>query len=72
MGFYDFMIENYINDETPLGDLARDMQRDEQMPEDKNTDVKIKKYLNNRIKDYEVKKIFRKAFELYLEYKKRE
>ena len=28
MTFYTFMIRNYENDNTPAGDLARDMKRD--------------------------------------------
>ena len=32
ISFYKFMIENYIKDDSPMGDLARDMKSDRDFP----------------------------------------
>lgn len=69
MSFYEFMIENYINDETPLGDLARDMRDDKEMPENKNNDERIFQYLDFKIRDTIVEEIFEEAKKEYKKYK---
>lgn len=66
MNFYEFMIKNYIDNETPLGDLARDMRDDKEIP--KNDDVETVRYLDNKITDYVVEETFKEALHLYIEY----
>ena len=67
MSFYEFMIENYINNETPLGDFARDMRDDKKIPHNNNEE--ILRYLNNKITDDFVLQTLEEAEILFRIYK---
>ena len=53
MTFYDYMMQNYLNTNSPSGDLANDMQTDfDNFPRNKLNSLKtwhtkIRKYLEN-------------------------
>lgn len=44
MTFYDFMIMHHLGDDSPAGDFAGDMQRDDRFPKDGKY-VKIRRHL---------------------------
>lgn len=46
MSFYDFLISNYSNAETPTGDLARDIENDPHFPRKADNWRDVKTYLD--------------------------
>ena len=43
--FFDFMTDNYIKEDSPAGDLARDINRDKSFPQDSMSRKEIIDYL---------------------------
>ena len=49
MSFYKFMMENYIKNDSPSGDLARDMKNDRDFPKASISYERIKDYLERNV-----------------------
>lgn len=65
VGFYDWMITNYIDDNSPIGDLAHDIKRDDDFP--RNGGLReMYEYMESR--DNTVLGVFVRAYANYLEY----
>lgn len=52
MNFYNWMMKNYKNAESPAGDLARDMYEDDHKENFKNSNPGKYKFWNNHIRAY--------------------
>ncbi len=64
-GFYGWCVQRYRRKDTPLGDLARDMEMDPNFPKDATTKEEILAYLNGRFACTGAVKTFEKAWKIY-------
>ena len=71
LGFKQYMISNHINEQTPKGDLARDLKMDKEFPR-----ISCKKegiiYLENRGACYNAIKTFKDSWKEYKGYRLKE
>lgn len=65
--FYQFLIDNYIVEDSPIGDLARDARADKWFPRKACGEDTIREYLEEKDAGYEVIEAFEEAFEAYKE-----
>lgn len=71
INFYEYIVENFIDINGPIGDLARDIKNDRNMIEDKNNDKEIFDHIYYYSHgDLEVEKTLKKAQKLYSDYKR--
>ncbi|EAH0190756.1 YozE family protein [Listeria monocytogenes] len=47
MTFYDFLITYYLSENSPLGDLAHDVQLDGNFPTESKSEDEIRDYFSN-------------------------
>ena len=64
-GFYGWCVQRYRRKDTPLGDLARDMELDPKFPKDATTKEEILAYLKGRYACTGAVKTLGKAWKLY-------
>ena len=70
INFYNFMIEKFIDDDNVLGDLAKDMKDDKDMPENKNNDKLILNHIYWQAhSDLYVNRAIKNALKSYSNYK---
>ncbi len=65
MNFKKWVINKYLLENSPEGDLARDMQSDEKLTR-LNDDKSIFAYLDNEITYYEAVMVYEKLKKLYV------
>lgn len=70
MSFYRYTIKKYLNENSPKGDLARDMKEDKNFPINSPQKFQgwkkvIKKYLENQGACYEFMVVFEEVWEEY-------
>lgn len=70
LNFYDYITENFIDHNNPIGDLARDMKDDKDMPENKNNDKLILDHIYWQAhSDIYVNRAIKNALKSYSNYK---
>lgn len=65
MTFYDFVI-GFIEDDTPLGQLAHNIMRDKNFPRYETSSIKLNSYFYSHYFDHEVLASAKRALSLYL------
>ena len=65
MTFYDFVI-GFIEDDTPLGQLAHNIMRDKNFPRYETSSIKLNSYFYSHYFDHEVLASATRALSLYL------
>lgn len=65
--FYPFLVDNYVKDDSPIGELTRAVMADKHFPKRSHNREFIRGYLEEA--DYEQEQIdgFEEAFDLYLD-----
>ncbi|MFD0942911.1 sterile alpha motif-like domain-containing protein [Savagea faecisuis] len=63
--FVQFMMENYLKDQSPIGDLARDIKCDATFPENADTEEAIQNYLEAEGACWQCIDAFLQAWEAY-------
>lgn len=65
ISFYRFMIDNYIKDDSPIGDLACEMKADEDFPKRSISYTTIYYYLIRKNASHECRDAFDEAWKEY-------
>lgn len=68
MTFYEFMLR-FEQEDSPMGDLAYDIKRDDQFPKRYKDIEKLRNHFRSRTRDRDVLKIVDKALASYKEVK---
>jgi hypothetical protein len=63
--FTEWLIKNYAEQETPIGDLARGVARDRTWPIDANTEQQFLSYLRRTVAPPGAIRAFRSAWKAY-------
>ena len=63
--FTEWLIKNYVEQETPIGDLARSVARDRTWPVDANTEQQFLSYLRRTVSPDSAIRAFRSAWKAY-------
>lgn len=65
ISFYDYMIDEYYDEDSEFGDLVSDMQFDEYFDESETDAEKLLQYFQSRTKNYYVMNVVEKSLEAY-------
>lgn len=65
--FYRFLIDSFIKDDGPVGDLARKARTDKEFPKWAIKASTIREYLEESGYDYDETEAFEEAYEMYQE-----
>lgn len=65
ISFYDYMIDEYYDEDSEFGDLVSDMQFDEYFDESETDTEKLLQYFQSRTKNYYVMNVVEKSLEAY-------
>ena len=65
ISFYDYMVDNYLEDDSKYSDLAEDMEMDLEIDEQETDVEKLREYFKSKIeKDY-IMKVVEECLEAY-------
>ncbi|MFQ3838371.1 YozE family protein [Staphylococcus pseudoxylosus] len=65
ISFYDYMVDNYLEDDSKYSDLAEDMEMDLEIDEQETDVEKLREYFKSKIeKDY-IMKVVEDCLEAY-------
>lgn len=64
MTFKTWILKNYLNEDSPIGDLAGDIKTDKNFP-DTNNYERVLNYLKSRSACRECVAVFKKAYQIY-------
>lgn len=70
INFYQYVTASFVNEDTIIGDIAREMIDDEDMPKDRNNDKEICDYIHWQSRgDYYVMNALKEALKKYDKFK---
>lgn len=65
--FYNYVVNNFYDEDSIEGDFAFDMERDKELTKEmKENDELLFTYMNKRLHDEDVKKVYKKLKKRYL------